>query len=124
MSRGIYNRKYKEMPPGFADDAPTMTVHGLIEKYHAAPASVLRWMEEVGVQPRGRGRVPTPVVQIDPETGRRIATFLSAKDAAQTVYGVRSYICRCAAGKCSTAYGWKWEYAKGERNDVRQQLPG
>ena len=54
------------------------------------------------------------VTQIDINTGDEVAIYESIKLASKIVNGNRENITACCRGRQHTAYGYMWQYARGE----------
>jgi len=111
MGRGIYDRRLRQAPPGFDEDAKKMGRDALMKKYHAGALCVWRWCDDLGIESRPVGRPKKPVAQIDTLTGKEIAVYPCGADAAAVVHGAKENIC-AAAKKGGNAYGWRWRYVE------------
>ena len=96
----------REIPYGFREDGMLPYVV-LVKKYRCSNALIARWRRELGL-PSGANRKPVDQYTLD---GKFVARHKSLHEAARAVNGNFENISSCAAGKISTAYGWKWRLA-------------
>jgi len=98
----------RQRPADFEEHAGEK-VRDLVLRYRTSNVKIAIWKQEIGIPVKRRPK--RPMEQIDPETGKVVATWDSAYYAAKEYFGSPSNILTAAAGyPYRTAYGYRWRF--------------